>query len=131
MSTDKVNIQIDSSFDAKGFKAAESATTKLNRTIKNLAGTLGIAYGTQAVVAFGKTAVKEFVDSQKAALQLSNTVNNLGLSFANADIDKFINNLSLSSGVIDNQLFPAMQKLLQVTGSVKMSKDLLRQSLDF
>lgn len=131
MSTDKVNIQIDSSFDAKGFKAAESATTKLNRTIKNLAGTLGIAYGTQAVVAFGKTAVKEFVDSQKAALQLSNTVNNLGLSFANADIDKFINNLSLSSGVIDNQLFPAMQKLLQVTGSVKMSQDLLRQSLDF
>jgi hypothetical protein len=129
--TERVGIYLDSKADLKGFKQIETATQKLAKNVKNLAGAFGIAYGTDAIISFGKKAVKEFTDSQKAALQLSNTVNNLGLSFANADIDKFITNLSLSSGVIDDQLFPAMQKLLQVTGSVKMSQDLLRQSIDF
>jgi len=130
-SNEHVGIYLDSKADLKGFKEVETATQKLAKNVKNLAGAFGLAYGTDALISFGKVAVKEFIDSQKAALQLSNTVNNLGLSFANADIDKFINNLSLSSGVIDDQLFPAMQKLLQVTGSVKISQDLLRQSIDF
>jgi hypothetical protein len=56
------DIVIGSSFDAKGFRQAETAATKLNKTIKNLAGTFGIAFGTKAIVNFGKASVKAFVE---------------------------------------------------------------------
>jgi len=127
---DNVSINIGSSFDAKGFKQAESATTKLNNTIKNLAGTIGVAYGTQAVVDFAKASVKAYLANQKATTQLANTVKNLGLEVANADIQKFVEELSLASGVAKESLIPGMQKLLQVTGNVAKSQSLLKTAID-
>ena len=127
---DNVSINIGSSFDAKGFKQAESATTKLNNTIKNLAGTIGVAYGTQAVVDFAKASVKAYLANQKATTQLANTVKNLGFEVANADIQKFVEELSLASGVAKDSLIPGMQKLLQVTGNVATSQSLLKTAID-
>jgi len=127
---DNVSINIGSSFDAKGFKQAESATTKLNHTIKNLAGTIGVAYGTQAVVDFAKQSVKAYLANQKATTQLANTVKNLGFEVANADIQKFVEELSLASGVAKESLIPGMQKLLQVTGNVAKSQSLLKTAID-
>jgi chemotaxis protein histidine kinase CheA len=127
---DNVSINIGSSFDAKGFKQAESATTKLNNTIKNLAGTIGVAYGTQAVVNFAKESVKAYLANQKATTQLANTVKNLGFEVANADIQKFVEELSLASGVAKESLIPGMQKLLQVTGNVAKSQSLLKTAID-
>ena len=51
---ENVSINIDSKADLRGFKQAESAASKLNKTVKGLAATLGVAYGTRAVVNFGK-----------------------------------------------------------------------------
>jgi hypothetical protein len=130
MAQSNVDIRVGSSFDAKGFKQAESAVTKLGKSVKNLGVAFGIAYSTRAVVNFGKSAVKAFTDDQKAAVQLSNTIKNLGLAFADADVQKFIEQLSLASGVVDDQLRPAMQKLLQVTGSVATSQKLLKNAID-
>lgn len=130
MAQSNVDIRVGSSFDAKGFKQAESAVTKLGKSVKNLGLAFGIAYSTRAVVNFGKSAVKAFTDDQKAAVQLSNTIKNLGLAFADADVQKFIEQLSLASGVVDDQLRPAMQKLLQVTGSVATSQKLLKNAID-
>jgi hypothetical protein len=127
---DNVSINIGSSFDAKGFKQAESATTKLNNTIKNLAGTIGVAYGTQAVINFAKESVKAYLANQKATTQLANTVKNLGFEVANADIQKFVEELSLASGVAKESLIPGMQKLLQVTGNVAKSQSLLKTAID-
>ena len=127
---DNVSINIGSSFDAKGFKQAETATTKLNNTIKNLAGTIGVAYGTQAVVDFAKASVKAYLANQKATTQLANTVKNLGFEVANADIQKFVEELSLASGVAKDSLIPGMQKLLQVTGNVAKSQSLLKTAID-
>jgi hypothetical protein len=127
---DNVSINIGSSFDAKGFKQAESATTKLNNTIKNLAGTIGVAYGTQAVVDFAKQSVKAYLANQKTTTQLANTVKNLGFEVANADIQKFVEELSLASGVAKESLIPGMQKLLQVTGNVAKSQSLLKTAID-
>jgi len=127
---DNVSINIGSSFDAKGFKQAESATTKLNNTIKNLAGTIGVAYGTEAVIAFAKESVKAYLANQKATTQLANTVKNLGFEVANADIQKFVEELSLASGVAKESLIPGMQKLLQVTGNVAKSQSLLKTAID-
>lgn len=124
------DILIGSKFDGKGFKQAETALGKLNKGAKSLGKTLGVSLGAAAVVAFGKVTVKAFMDDQKAAAQLSNTVKNLGLAYANTDIQKFVEKLSLATGVADDDLRPAMQKLLQTTGSVIESQKLLTTAID-
>ncbi len=65
-------INISSKLDAKGFKQAESASAKLGRTVKNLAGTFGLAFGTAAVVAYGKASVKVALESQAEQERLNN-----------------------------------------------------------
>jgi len=130
MATENVNVLINTQADLKGFKQAETAATRLNKTIKNLAGTFGIAYGTQAVVAFGKASLKAFTEDQAAAKKLANAVDNLGLSFANPAIDRFIANLEKSSGIVDEKLRPAFQGLLTTTGSLVQSQKLLTTAID-
>jgi len=126
----KVTIDIGSKADTRGFKQVESALSKLNRSVKNVAATLGLAYGTRAVVNFGKATVKAFEEDQAAATRLNQVVKNLGLSFASTDIAKFVDDLTLASGVADSELRPALQSLLQVTGSVTQSQKLLATAID-
>jgi len=69
-------------------------------------------------------------DDIAARFQLAQAVKNLGLSFEVPRIEKFISELSKASGVTDDELRPSMQKLLQTTGSVAKSQELLTQALD-
>jgi hypothetical protein len=126
----KVTIDIGSKADTRGFKAAETALNKLNRSVKNVAASLGIAYGTRAVINFGKATVKAFMEDEAAATRLNQVVKNLGLAYASTDIVKYIDKLTLATGVADNQLRPALQSLLQVTGSVTKSQELLATAID-
>jgi hypothetical protein len=48
----------------KAFKQAESSTDKLIRSTKKLAGAIGIAFSAQAIVNFGRLAVKASLDQQ-------------------------------------------------------------------
>jgi hypothetical protein len=67
-----IDINIGSKLDAKGFKQAETATEKLTKSVKNLAGNLGLAFGTAAVVAYGKASVKAALESQAEQERLTN-----------------------------------------------------------
>jgi hypothetical protein len=66
-----VNIDISSKADTRGFKVAETALQKLNKSVKTLAGSIGIAYGTRAIVRFGKESVKAFADSEAQQARLA------------------------------------------------------------
>lgn len=125
-------IKIGSSFDAKGFKQAETATQKLNNSVKSLAKTFGVAFGTAAVVAFGKASVKAFIEDDNAARSLGITLKNLGLETGNtsAYVNEMISNLEKQTGVLDDQLRPAMDRLLRATGSVSKATKLLGLALD-
>jgi hypothetical protein len=123
------DIKLGSSFDAKGFKQAETAMGKLTKNVKNLAGAFGIAFGTAAVVNFSKAAVKAFQEDEAAALRLSNAVENLGVGFANADIAQFISDLERSAAIADDILRPAFQGLLTTTGSLTQSQKLLNDAI--
>jgi hypothetical protein len=125
----KVGIVADDK-TKKGISSAEKNIIGLTKSVRNLGKTFASVFAVQQIANFGQAAVKAFMDDQKAAAQLSNTVKNLGLAFADADIQKFIEQLSLATGVVDDQLRPSMQKLLQVTGSVAKSQDLLKNAID-
>jgi hypothetical protein len=123
-------IRIAAIFDNKGLKQADKGVKTLQSSVKKLAGAAGFALGTAAAVNFGKKAAKAFIEDQKAASQLAVAVKNLGLAFETPRIEQFISNLSKVSGVADDVLRPSMQKLLQTTGSVTKSQELLTQALD-
>jgi hypothetical protein len=122
-------IVIGSKADTRGFKKAESAASKLNKTVKGLAGTLGLAYGTKALVSFGMETVKAFAADEAAAVRLATAVDNLGISFANPAIAKYIQDLEITAGIADDVLRPAFQALLTTTGSLNQSQKLLNDAI--
>lgn len=123
-------INIASKADLRGFKQAETAATKLGKTVKNLAGAFGLAFGAAQVIQFGKESVAAFLADDKAAAQLTNTLKNLNLELNAPALNNFVESLSRASGVTDDQLRPALQTLLQTTGSFTASQKLLAQALD-
>ena len=126
-----VKIDIASEFTGKkAFKQAETSTQKLNGSVKKLAKGLGLAFGTTQVLAFGKASLKAFGEDEKAATRLTKAVENLGLGFEDARIKTFIADLEKTAGVSDDVLRPAFQSLLQTTGSVAKSQELLKLALD-
>ncbi len=114
----------------KAFKDAGKATTALDKSVKKLGKSLAGVFGAQQLLRFAKNASKAFMEDEKAATQLAQAVKNLGLAFETPRIEEFIAQLSRASGVTDDQLRPSMQKLLQTTGSVTKSTQLLTQALD-
>lgn len=128
-----VVLNILSEFKGKAaFKQADTAVVKLQKSVRNLAGAVGIAYGTRAVVAFGKASVKAFAEDEKAALSLARTVQNLGLGFETQgeSVNKYISALEQQTGVLDDELRPALDRLLRATLSITDAQNLLNLSLD-
>jgi hypothetical protein len=126
-----VRIDIAAEFTGKkAFANAEKSTGKLEGAVASLAKKMAVAFSATAVIAFGKAAVRAFAEDEKSAAILANTMKNLGLEFQNPAVETFIAKLSAATGEVDDNLRPAMQKLLQVTGSVMRSQELLTLALD-
>ena len=128
MSNVAINISAEYT-GKKAFSQAEKNVKTLEKSVKKLAGGLGIAFGVTAITAFGKAAAKAFAADEAAAVRLSNAVDNLGISFANPAIAKFISNLEGGAGVADDILRPAFQGLLTTTGSLTQSQILLSKAI--
>jgi hypothetical protein len=128
--TFREEILLASKADTRGFKVTESAAAKLNKRIKSLAITFGVAFSVKKVLNFGVAASKAFIQDQKEANRLSIAVKNLGLELSNPAISSYIDKLSKASGVTDGELRPAFQALLTTTGSVTKSQEILAQAID-
>jgi hypothetical protein len=114
----------------KAFDDAERSTGKLDDSVKKLGKALIAAFSIQKITQFSKAAVKAFVEDEAAASRLAQSVKNLGLAFETPAIEAFIEQLSRASGVTDDQLRPAMQRLLQTTGSLAKSTELMNLALE-
>ena len=126
-----IKIDLATEFTGKkAFAKAESATTTLTKSVKNLAGAFGLAFGARTIARYSQQAVKAFAADDKAARVLAGTLKNLGLSYAATDVASFIDSLEKQFGVVDDLLRPAYQRLLTQTGDYRLAQDLLRTSLD-
>jgi hypothetical protein len=133
MDVSKIAIQIASEFTgSKAFKQAETSTQKLQRQVKNLGRTLGVALGTAGIVRYAKASVKAFAEDENAARSLGITLKNLNLDYFGASqaTNIYISNLEKQTGVLDDELRPAMDRLLRATGSITDSQKLLNLALD-
>ena len=126
------NVKIDLAAEFVGRKAfsdAAKATVGLQSQVKTLAKSYLGLFTAQKLATEGVRAVKAFAEDEAAALRLSNAVDNLGISFANPEIAKFISNLEESAAIADDVLRPAYQGLLTTTGSLIQSQKLLNDAI--
>jgi hypothetical protein len=130
MATD-VKIDIAAEYTGKkAFDKADKQVAMLTNQVKKLAGAFGITFGAAALARYGQNAVKAFAGAELEVAQLNNSVRNLGLAFASKDLDVYLNKIEALTGINRNQLQPSLLKLLQVTGSVEKSQELLNLAMD-
>jgi hypothetical protein len=126
------DLRIDLAAEFKGkkaFKEADKAIFGLDKNVVKLAKSLGLVFGTTAIVSYSKASIKAFAADEAAARRLATAVDNLGLSFSQSRVTDFIANLEKSSAIADDILRPAFQALLTTTGSLTKSQELLNNAI--
>lgn len=132
-----ISIPIVSDFNSKGidsairqFQKLETAGEKAQFAIKKAAVPAAAAIAGLGIVAVD--AVKAFMEDDKAAQLLATSLRNTtGATDAQiASVEKFITKTSLAAAVSDDELRPAMDKLVRGTGDVTKAQELMTLALD-
>jgi hypothetical protein len=120
----KVAINIASEFTGKkAFKQADAAVSSLGKTLKR--ALIGVS-----MAAFAKSAISAFVVADKTAQSFANTMNNIGLKEATADVLAMTDAMEMQFGVAAARLIPAYQKFAVITRNTADSQKLLNLALD-
>jgi hypothetical protein len=131
MAQSNIDIKILAEFLGKNaFKQADTAVGKLNKNVKSLGASFGIAFGGAALGIAIKKSIRDFADAERETQQLTNTVKNLGLAFAAPEVDAYVQKIGKLYGVTGDQAVPALQALLTATGSVSRSTKIMNVALD-
>jgi len=125
-----IAIKFVAEADLKALGKAEKKLNSFGKSASKLGRNLGLAFGTAAILSYGKASIKAFAADDKAAKILSKSLDNLGLHFADPKVKQFIADLEKQYGVLDDFLRPAYQKLLTTTGDYTASQNLLKTALD-
>jgi hypothetical protein len=119
-----------STFDNKGLKKGKKEVSAFEKQIKSFGKVFAGVFSATALLNYSKNAVKAFMADEKAAKALELQLKNTGFAFAAPSVEYYIANLQKTTGVLDDQLRPAFQQLLTVTGSVTQSQDALATALN-
>jgi len=117
-------------WNGKALAKGSKQISEFDKSAQKLGKTFAKYLGATALVAFGKSSVNAFIESEKAAAKLRTTVDNLGLSFEQRAIDDYLKRLSLQYGIIDENLIPGFQRLLIVTKDVAKAQSIFQTALD-
>lgn len=136
-----LNVEILGEFKnlTKATQGAESQLSKMNKTASKISsgmikalGAIGIGFSMVAVT-------RQLEESAKAAVEDQKSMNLLALAMKNVtgttdaqvkSAEKLINRMQFTSGVADDELRPAFQKLFIATKDVEESNRLLAIALD-
>ena len=130
--------------DLKGFgpklKAAEQDLNSFQRVTGRLSNTLSKALGPAligataaagyAAVQFGIDGVKAFLDDDAAAQKLATTLDNLGLAHDTTEVEAMIDALQRETGVADDALRPAFDRLVRSIGDTEQATSTLKLAMD-
>jgi hypothetical protein len=119
-----------STFDNKGLKKGKKEVSAFEKQIKTFGKTFAAVFSARALFNYSKNAVKAFAADEKAAKSLELQLKNTGFAFSAPSVEYFIANLQKTTGVLDDQLRPAFQQLLTVTGSITKSQEALGVALN-
>ena len=119
-----------STFDNRGLKKGQKEISSFDKSLKKLAGTFATVFGAQKLLQFSKNAVNAFMADEKAAKSLELQLKNTGFAFSAPGVENYISSLQSLYGVLDDELRPAFQQLLTVTGSITKSQSALQTALN-
>lgn len=127
----QVMIDIAAEFTGrKGFKEAETATMKLEKSVSKLGKQLLGVFSVAKVTQYSKQSILAYTEDRRAAALLGAQLKNLGLAYAEVDVEKFIASMEKQTGILDDELRPAFSQLARVTGSVAKSQELMATAFD-
>ena len=127
-----VRIPILFQLNKLGLVGATKELKKLSNQTKafGLTSTLSIGAASAAITAYSKRSVAAAVADQKAQATLAQTLKNVGQAFATDSVTKYIDGLQRATGVSEELLRPAFEKLVRATGNVTEAQRLLNLTLD-
>jgi hypothetical protein len=129
-----VNVPVSATWNGRALKTAESQLTGFKRSFGKAFMGIGAAAGAVVGInALGDALVgmaKNAAEDQKSVAVLAKTVQNLGFAGAQGQVEDFISALSLQTGVVDDELRPAFDRLLRSTGSVEEAQRATTIALD-
>jgi hypothetical protein len=123
-------VAASATWNGKALKKAKQDVGVFDKQVKKLGGTLAAAFSARSIIRFGKEAVKAFMADEKAAKSLEQQLKNTGFQFSSPAVELYIANLQKATGVLDDELRPAFQQLLTVTGSITTSQDALNTAMN-
>jgi len=123
-----VIVKLLSKFDDTGIKKAKGSFGGLKKTIGAIGIGIGISQITDLLMESAKAASADKKSTELLNTQLVRNANATKTQIKQSD--KFIENLSLQTGIMDDDLRPSMGKLVRVTKDVDKAQELLALSLD-
>ena len=127
-------------FLAADLKKFNSGLNDADRGLKGFAGNLSNMVGPAliaAAAAAGALAIKFGVDGVKAAIEdeaalnkLATTLDNVGLAHDQPMVENFIGGLERATGIADDELRPAYDRLIRSIGDTAKTNDILQLSMD-
>jgi hypothetical protein len=125
-----VVVSAVSTYNNKGLKQAKKELTAFEKQTQALGRTFRRVFALTALTAYSKKAINAFAADEKAAKSLEMQLKNTGYAFSAPGVELYIANLQKATGVLDDQLRPAFQQLLTVTGSITQSQEALNTALN-
>ncbi len=127
----EVKIGADTSRLGRDMRKADGIVGRFSKAASNALMGVGIAAGA-AAVKIGVDGVKAYIEDEKAARKLSVTLQNVAGAKAEqiASVEEYITKTMFASGVADDQLRPAMARLLRSTQDITKSQKLMNLALD-
>lgn len=93
-------------------------------------GGFALTAGIAKVTDFMRDATTAAIEDEKSQVALAKAMENVGAAHAVPQVEDFIKSLMLATGVADDELRPAYQKLVTATGDVAKAQDLLSTAMD-
>ena len=125
-----VVVSAIATFNGKALKKGQKDLSAFDKQAQKLGKTFTRVFATTAIVAFSKKAINEFAADEQAAKSLAIQLENTGNAFRVDEVEAYIAKLQGLYGVLDDQLRPAFQTLLNATGSVTLSQKALETALN-
>jgi len=125
-----VVVSAIATFNGKALKKGQKDISAFDKQAQKLGQTFSRVFAATALVAFGKKAINAFAADEKAAKSLAVQLENTGNAFRVNEVESYIAGLQSLYGVLDDQLRPAFQTLLNATGSVTLSQQALETALN-
>jgi hypothetical protein len=125
-----VVVSAIATFNGKALKKGKKELSAFDKQAQQLGKTFNRVFATTALVAFSKKAINAFAADEAAAKSLAIQLENTGNAFRVDEVERYIAKLQSLYGVLDDQLRPAFQTLLNATGSITLSQKALETALN-